>query len=123
METLLAITVGAMVAGAAYLMLSFNVVRFLFGLVLLSNAVNLAIITVGRYAGPVPALLRDGMKVPDGTVANALPQALILTAIVISFGITAFAVILLYRAFDSLGTIRSDEMREAEPVETGKGGH
>lgn len=123
METLLAITIGAMVAGAVYLMLSLNVVRFLFGLVLLGNGVNLAIITVGRYGGPIPPLIPSGLTAPDGPVANALPHALILTAIVIGFGMLAFTAILLFRAYEALGTISSDEMRAAEPLEPQAGGH
>jgi hypothetical protein len=48
-------------------------------------------------------------------VANALPQALVLTAIVIGFGLFAFALTLVFRAYTSLGTLDSDEMRVAEP--------
>jgi multicomponent Na+:H+ antiporter subunit C len=48
-------------------------------------------------------------------VANALPQALVLTAIVIGFGLFAFALVLAFRAYSDLGTLDSDEMRLAEP--------
>jgi multicomponent Na+:H+ antiporter subunit C len=50
-----------------------------------------------------------------GEVANALPQALVLTAIVIGFGLFAFALVLAFRAYSDLGTLDSDEMRLAEP--------
>ncbi|MBI1209232.1 MAG: Na+/H+ antiporter subunit C [Azospirillum sp.] len=116
MASLLAVLIGAMVAAASYLLLSRNVVRFLFGFVLLGNAINLAILTVGRYRGPQPPLVPDGAAVPTAAVANALPQALILTAIVIGFGILAFSVVLIYRAYEELGTINSDEMQVAEPA-------
>jgi multicomponent Na+:H+ antiporter subunit C len=53
-------------------------------------------------------------------VANALPQALVLTAIVIGFGLFAFALTLVYRGYQSLGTLNSDEMRLAEPKDTPK---
>jgi multicomponent Na+:H+ antiporter subunit C len=54
-------------------------------------------------------------------VANALPQALVLTAIVIGFGLFAFALTLVYRTYQNLGTLNSDEMRLAEPDgDTGK---
>jgi multicomponent Na+:H+ antiporter subunit C len=52
-----------------------------------------------------------------GLVANALPQALVLTAIVIGFGLFAFALTLVYRGYQNLGTLDSDEMRLAEPRE------
>jgi multicomponent Na+:H+ antiporter subunit C len=59
----------------------------------------------------------DGAKIPDPGVANALPQALILTAIVIGFGLLAFALALAFRAWQSLGTVVMDDMRACEPVE------
>ncbi len=53
-------------------------------------------------------------------MANALPQALVLTAIVIGFGLFAFALVLTLRAYWSLGTLDTDEMRVAEPREDAK---
>lgn len=117
MEALLAITIGVVVAAAVYLMLSGNMLRFIFGLVLISNAANLTIFTAGRLTAGAPPLIADGAEGPAGVVANALPQALVLTAIVIGFGLFAFAVTLVWRAWGALGTIEADEMRTAEPVE------
>ena len=57
----------------------------------------------------------EGLAAAPGLVANALPQALILTAIVIGFGLLAFALVLVYRGYQSLGTLDSDAMRSAEP--------
>lgn len=115
METVLALLVGVLVAAGVYLMLARNVLRFIFGLVLLGNAANLAILTAGRLTRAKPPLVPDGLTTPDGVVANALPQALILTAIVIGFGLLAFALALVYRVYRSLGTLDGDEMRHAEP--------
>lgn len=120
MELLLAITIGVLVSTSVYLMLDRNVLRFLFGLVLLSNAVNLVIFVAGRLTAGAPPLIPDGAYAPDGAVANALPQALVLTAIVIGFGLLAFALALVYRTYMSLGTVNSDEMRIAEPEEAKK---
>jgi multicomponent Na+:H+ antiporter subunit C len=117
MEALLAITIGVLVAAAVYLMLSRHVLRFIFGLVLISNAANLTIFTAGRVTEGRPPLIPLGADAPAGDVANALPQALVLTAIVIGFGLFAFALILMFRAYTSLGTLDSDEMRVAEPRE------
>lgn len=115
MEAFLAITIGVLVATAVYLMLARNVLRFIFGLVLISNAANLMIFTAGRLTEGRPPLIPTGADVPAGVVANALPQALVLTAIVIGFGLFAFALILMFRAYTTLGTLNSDEMRVAEP--------
>ncbi|MDJ0950894.1 MAG: Na+/H+ antiporter subunit C [Alphaproteobacteria bacterium] len=115
METALAILVGLLVAASVYLMLGRNVLRFLFGLVLLSNAANLTIFAAGRLTRAAPPLIPEGLAAPADLVANALPQALILTAIVIGFGLLAFTLVLVYRAYLALGTLNSDRMRYAEP--------
>jgi multicomponent Na+:H+ antiporter subunit C len=115
MEPIIAILVGVLTAAAVYLMLSRNVLRFLFGLILISNAANLTIFDAGRLTVGVPPLIPDGADAPLGVAANALPQALVLTAIVIGFGLFAFALVLAFRAYSDLGTLDTDEMRLAEP--------
>lgn len=119
METLLALLVGWLFAAAVYLMLSRSLVRYLFGLVLIGNAANLVIFASGRLTRGEPALVPDGLDAPAAAVANALPQALILTAIVIGFGLLAFAFVLAYRAREELGTVDTDAMRVAEPIAPG----
>jgi len=115
MEELVALVVGILVAGAVYLMLDRSLMRFLFGLTLISNAVNLLIFANGRLTEGAPPLVPDGAYAPDGVVANALPQALVLTAIVIGFGLFAFSLVLALRAYTQLGTLQTDQMRLAEP--------
>ena len=117
MEVPLALTVGAIVAGGLYLVLQRNLLRFIFGLILLSGGVNLLIFTAGRPTRGAPPLVPEGAYEPIGAVANGLPQALILTAIVIGFGLTAFALVLLLRAYERLGTLSTDELaaRVADP--------
>ena len=117
MELLVALMVGVLVAAAVHLMLARNVLRFLFGLILISNAANLTIFVSGRLTPESPPLIAVGDYAPALDAANALPQALVLTAIVIGFGLFAFALTLVYRAYQNLGTLNSDEMRLAEPVE------
>ena len=112
MEVPLALAVGAIVAGALYLIMQRNLLRFVFGLILLSGGVNLLLFTAGRPTRGAPPLVPEGASVPIGAVANALPQALILTAIVIGFGLTAFALVLLLRAYERLGTVSTDELTE-----------
>ncbi len=117
MEALTAILVGVLVAASVYLMLAPSFLRFLFGLILLSNAANLVIFASGRMTEGAPALVPEGAYVPDGVVGNALPQALVLTAIVIGFGLFAFTLALAFEAYRRLRTMETEEMREAEPVE------
>lgn len=114
METLYAIAFGGMLAASLYLLMSRHLLRMVLGLLLLSNAVNLAIFISGRLSSLVPPLVPEGETVLAAS-ANPLPQALILTAIVISFSLVAFTVVLFERASTALGTADPDAMREAEP--------
>ncbi len=109
MEPLLAIVVGMMIAGALYLMLSGMLVRFVFGFVLMGNAVNLLIFTAGRLSDTAPPLIQPGRTLPAEPVANALPQALVLTALVIGFAMTLFLLVLLYRTYDRTRTLDTDQ--------------
>lgn len=120
METVLAILCGLMAAASIYLMLSGNLIRFIFGLVIATNAVNLLIFVAGRLSSTAPPLIRPHAEVPQELVANALPQALILTAIVIGFALLTFVFILFYRAYTSLGTVDTEKMRFAEPPQQTK---
>lgn len=114
MEAFFALTFGVIMAVSMYLLLSRNVLRMVLGLLLLSNGINLSIFTAGRIGSQVPPIIPSA-KTTLTEMANPLPQALILTAIVISFALTAFAVVLFERAHPSLGTMDTDAMREVEP--------
>ena len=116
METPFAILAGLFFASAVYLMLSRHIIRILLGVALLGNAVNLLLFTAGRITREIPPVIVDGDMLPAGA-ANPLPQALILTAIVISFSFFAFLMVLAYRAWQALGTDDISEMRVAEPVD------
>lgn len=114
MEPLLAIVVGVLFATAIYLMMQNNLVRIVIGVIILSNAVNLLIFTLGRLTWASAPLIPYGEDVPLEAIANPLPQALVLTAIVIGFGLFAFALVLTYRTYLETGTVDVDELREAE---------
>ena len=120
MEPLLALTIGLLVAASVYLFLARDLPRNLIGFVLLSTAANLGILVSGRIGSMAPPLVARGADAVVADAANPLPQALVLTAIVIGFGLFAFALMLVYRTYASLGTVNSDEMRLAEPEETKK---
>ena len=123
MELVLALLIGTLTAASVWLMLSRNLVRFLFGLVLIGNVANLSIFTVGGLTAEAPPFVVDGVvatvsvagadampSTASGEVANPLPQALVLTAIVIGFGLTSFMLVLALRAWRTLGTVDVDEM-------------
>jgi multicomponent Na+:H+ antiporter subunit C len=120
MENVLAIAVGVLVACAVYLILSRDLVRVMLGLTILANGANLLIFSAGRVMRNAPPLIPMDQTVPEAAVANPLPQALILTAIVISFSLTAFALVLTYRAYVAMRTIDVDAMRLAEPAYDGQ---
>lgn len=100
MESIIVILVGILVSVATYLILSRSIFRVILGTAVLSHAVHLLILTVGGLKkGDVPLLSQS-----DGPYTDALPQALILTAIVISFAVTAFVLVLAYRMYVTNGT-------------------
>lgn len=112
MEAVLSLLVGLLVASATFLLIQRNLLRQGFGIMLLGASVNLLILAVGRVTRVTPPLVPDGAALPAEGYANPLSQALILTAIVISFGLTAFTLVLLYRTYQELGTMDSDELGE-----------
>jgi multisubunit Na+/H+ antiporter MnhC subunit len=97
MTPLLAILTGVIFAAGIYLILSGSLLRLVFGLALASNAVNLVIFTAGGLGARRPPLIGAGQTALTEPVANALPQAMILTAIVIGFAIITFLLALFYR--------------------------
>ena len=115
MEALMILLVGGMVFVGVYLLLRRNLIRVMFGVMILSNAVNLLIFTMGRFESTVPPVIPYGLDAPAEVIANPLPQALILTAIVIGFGLIVFAMVLLMRMYDRLKTLEADEIETAEP--------
>ncbi|MFG0335881.1 MAG: Na+/H+ antiporter subunit C [Maioricimonas sp. JB049] len=115
MEILLAITVGGLYATGLYMMLRRSVVKLLIGLGLLSHAANLLLFTAGGLVRGRPPIVPQGATQPAGLVADPLPQALILTAIVISFAVLAFALVLIYRTYQTVGT---DDLHELKATGT-----
>ncbi|MQB43749.1 Na+/H+ antiporter subunit C [Rhizobium sp. ICMP 5592] len=117
MEAVFAGLVGLFFAVAIYLMLSGFSIRIMLGIAILGNAVNLLLFTAGRVTREVPPIIPADADTLGMDAANPLPQALILTAIVISFSFLAFLLVLTYRAYQDLKTDNTGEMRVAEPDE------
>ena len=110
MEVVLSILIGGLFAAALYTMLRRSIVRLAIGLTLLAHAANLLIFTVNGVTRAGPPLVPEGEEVPAGAYADPLPQALILTAIVIGFGVLAFLLVLIKRAYQTVGSDDIDEM-------------
>lgn len=115
METLLAVVVGGLYAAAVYLMLRRSLVKLILGLALLGHAANLLIFTSGGLVrGRVPLVTEGASRLAE-SYPDPLPQALILTAIVISFGVLAFGLVLFHRVYRDVGTDDVDQMRGTAP--------
>lgn len=110
MEVLLAVSIGVMTSSGVYLVLRAHTFPVVIGLTLLSYAVNVFLFSMGRLTVGAPAVID-----PHAThYADPLPQALVLTAIVIAFAMTAFVIVLALKARDQLGNDHVDG--EGEPL-------
>ncbi|KIP97831.1 MULTISPECIES: Na+/H+ antiporter subunit C [Pseudomonas] len=107
MEALFAITLGVLAASGVYLLMRARIYPVVMGLTLISYAVNLFLFAMGRLGTGVPAVIGKSSEHGD-----PIPQALVLTAIVIGFAMTAFVVVLSLRA---LGELRTDHVDGEEP--------
>lgn len=108
MEALIALAVGTLIASGVYLVLRPRILPVVFGLMLLSYGANLLVFSMGRLNLDTPPLLGADGAVPGLTYADPLPQALVLTAIVIGFGMTAFILALALRSFADHDTDQVD---------------
>ena len=95
-------------------MLGRSIGKLIVGLVLLGQAANLLIFTAGRLTRARPPIIPEGALQPQVPFADPIPQALILTAIVIGFGVLAFALVLVDRTFQTLGTYDIDSMTSTD---------
>ena len=110
MEILMSILIGFLFMAAIYLILSRSLLRIIIGTGLLSHGTHLLLLTMGGLNGKASPVLTDGVT----DYVDPLPQALILTAIVISFGVTAFSLVLAYRTYKELGTDNMELMKGTE---------
>jgi multicomponent K+:H+ antiporter subunit C len=104
MEALLSIAIGALVAAGVFLLLRPRTFSVVLGYTLVSYAVNLFLFSSGRVRGSQPPVIVEGVS----DYADPLPQALVLTAIVIGLGMTAFLIVLALRANAELASDHVD---------------
>lgn|SRR5690625_1186592 len=95
METLMIIVVGILITVATYLLLSNNMIQIILGAAVLTHAVHLLLMAMGRFEGDTVPIIGE----ENAAYVDALPQALILTSIVINFAVTAFFLVLAYHIY------------------------
>lgn len=115
MPILMAFVIGVLYAAGLYMMMRRSIVKLLAGLALLGYASNLLIFTIGRLnPGQLPPIIAPGEYLPPEGIADPVPQALILTAIVIGFALQAFALVLIKRAYQAVETDDLDKMKATD---------
>ncbi len=114
MTVVLALAIGVLYAVGLYLVMRRSIVKLVFGLALLAHAANLLIFTVGGLIRGGTPLVRQGQEAPIPPFPDPVPEALILTAIVIGFGVQAFALVLVKRAYQETGVDDQDAMRATD---------
>ncbi|MFB4166548.1 Na(+)/H(+) antiporter subunit C [Virgibacillus sp. JSM 102003] len=110
MEIIISILAGTLFATGVYNLLQKQLLRIIIGTVLLSHGAHLFILTMGKLKTGAPPILIEGVK----EYTDPLPQALILTSIVISFGITSLLLVLAYRTANENNTDNMEQLRGNE---------
>lgn len=116
MSWLLALAISALVAAGVFLTLSRNILRCVIGISLIGSGANLLLFASGRIGSGAPPVIPAGGEVLVEFV-NPLPQALVLTAIVIGFALTCFSLVLALAVQQRTGISNTDALRQAEPPE------
>lgn len=118
MNLILMLAISACVAAGVWLLLARDLFRLVIGLAILGNATNLVVFSSGRPGSLLPPIIAAGeTSLPSGA-ANPLPQALVLTAIVIGFALLCFALVLVAWLARQTGHTDPDALRAAEPEVT-----
>ncbi len=113
MTLFLSLAIAILVGSGSYLLLKHDLIRVVVGILLISNGANLFIMVSALERGAAPIY-----PLPvDGQISDPLVQAMTLTAIVITFGVTALLLSLIYRVYIAHDTIDTDTLAEAEEVE------
>ncbi|HLR00892.1 MAG TPA: Na+/H+ antiporter subunit C [Sphingobacterium sp.] len=110
MELVLVVLIGILYATGIFLILRRSMVKLLLGIALLGNGTNILIFLLGNIVKGSPPIIGENVNILREIYADPVPQALILTAIVISFGLTAFAIVLLHRVYAFLDSDDLDDL-------------
>jgi multicomponent Na+:H+ antiporter subunit C len=108
MIVVLAVMIAVLYGAGTYLLLQRTLTRIVLGLALLGHGANVLLLVAGGHAGRAPFVGPEGVDNP-AALSDPLPQAMALTAIVITFGLTAFLLALAYRSWT---VTRNDEVED-----------
>ncbi|WP_341644143.1 sodium:proton antiporter [Thauera sp. SDU_THAU2] len=114
MNLIYAAGIASIMAVGLYLLLSRHVVRMIYGIMLISATVNLVIFLAGRIGTDLPPVMMGHETTLAADAANPLPQALVLTAIVIGFSLVSFVAVLALRIHRDAGTLDSRRLNDAD---------
>lgn len=114
MELVLVVLIGVLYSAGFFLILRRSMVKLLLGITFLGYGVNLLIFLLGRITKGKPPVIEESANFFTDLYADPIPQALILTAIVISFGLQSFAIVLLKRVYALLGSDDLDDLNTPE---------
>lgn len=114
MELVLAFVTGAMYAAGLFMMMRRSIFNMILGLILFGHASNLLIFTLGGLKRGHPPFVAADAAAATAGLPDPLPQALILTAIVIGFGVNAFAVVLIRRSHDATGADDLNQLKSTD---------
>jgi len=113
MELLLAILVGVLYTAGVYMLLRRSILKFIIGIIFMSNATNLLVFLAAGLVPGQPVFIKSG-NADTAYLADPLPQAMVLTAVVIGFGIVVYLLAVKYRLFHET---RTDDLDQLKPTE------
>lgn len=116
MEVVLSALTGVLFATGVYFLLRRSIVKLVLGIIFLSNATFLLVFISGGLHRNVPAFIVEGERINDSHFSDPLTQALVLTAIVIGFGIAALILVVKYKYHDKTGSNDLDQAKETEDI-------
>lgn len=119
MEAMLPLVVGVLYAAGFYLVLRPTLGQLIVGLALLTNATNLLIFTAAGLSRDGAPLIAADSETVSGAVADPVPQALVLTAIVIGFGVLAFFISLAYRVYRTMDSDALNDLNSTDRLDVG----
>lgn len=113
MEILLAILTGVLYTAGVYMILRRSIIKFIIGIIFMGNATNLLVFLSAGITSGKPAFVGNGVD-SASIQTDPLPQALVLTAIVIGFGIVVYTMALKYKFFTTTGTDDLDQLKNTD---------
>jgi len=116
MNLLIATLIGALFAAGVFCILRRSLMKLVIGIMLLSQAANLLVFTAGGLTHGHPAFAVSETELPPAGYADPLPQALVLTAIVIGFGLVLFSLSLLLKAYRAVGSDDINAFNETDRI-------